>query len=461
MSAGIRRTPISALSHGSSDFLIVAVIIAKQTPRTIKSKSVDMRSVWNFTLRDAPADYINVSFWGSSIFIDNIAQNFHIGDVVDIIKAKATFRKNDNTSFVPDVTSPFMLTMNENFSEMCLHSEDDCAEFHHLLRLPTRPPGDYITLSDVHANGQALKGKHVNLLVAVRSVGALRQVTTKQEGKVLECREVEMMDQSPTCLYIQLWDAEMAFRADNWKPRETVLFIADVRLNWNNFKKCMTATVTARTIITENPDMADADDLREHARNAPIVPSAILDQFAISFPEPSTINNVMSCQTVWNRATNAESAESFTALVYAAIIEMDLDGLLTLTVSKCQHCQQSVDEAIGLCMNSDCLVNSGAERPLSQRVYDLRVTLADHTGSLPGCRLTSPAASQALNCSPDEFDCLSLDAKTMLKWQLLLRRCAARLIVLPATGDQITPLISVLAIEKVSLPEYASRTPMF
>ncbi|KAG8311507.1 hypothetical protein J6590_042375 [Homalodisca vitripennis] len=244
-----------------------------------------MRSVWNFTLRDAPADYINVSFWGSSIFIDNIAQNFHIGDVVDIIKAKATFRKNDNTSFVPDVTSPLVLTMSENISEMCLHSEDDCAEFHQLLRLPTRPPGDYITLSDVHANGQALKGKHVNLLVAVRSVGALRQVTTKQEGKVLECREVEMMDQSPTCLYIQLWDAEMAYRADNWKPRETVLFIADVRLNWNSFKKCMTATVTSRTIITENPDMADAEDLREHARNAPIVSSAILDQFATNFPE--------------------------------------------------------------------------------------------------------------------------------------------------------------------------------
>ncbi|KAG8275284.1 hypothetical protein J6590_089388 [Homalodisca vitripennis] len=296
MSAGIRRTQISALSHGSSDFLIVAVIIAKQTPRTIKSKNVDMRSVWNFTLRDAPADYINVSFWGSSIFIDNIAQNFHIGDVVDIIKAKATFRKNDNTSFVPDVTSPLVLTMSENISEMCLHSEDDCAEFHQLLRLPTRPPGDYITLSDVHANGQALKGKHVNLLVAVRSVGALRQVTTKQEGKVLECREVEMMDQSPTCLYIQLWDAEMAYRADNWKPRETVLFIADVRLNWNSFKKCMTATVTSRTIITENPDMADAEDLREHARNAPIVSSAILDQFATNFPEREILQTYDSVQ---------------------------------------------------------------------------------------------------------------------------------------------------------------------
>lgn len=39
MSAGIRRTAIQGLSHGSKDFLLVAVIIAKQTPRTIKSKN--------------------------------------------------------------------------------------------------------------------------------------------------------------------------------------------------------------------------------------------------------------------------------------------------------------------------------------------------------------------------------------------------------------------------------------
>uniref|UniRef100_A0A1B6LKU8 MEIOB-like N-terminal domain-containing protein n=1 Tax=Graphocephala atropunctata TaxID=36148 RepID=A0A1B6LKU8_9HEMI len=393
--------------------------------------------------------------------MENIAQTFHIGDVVDVIKAKATFRRNDDTSFMPDVTSPLVLTMSENISEMCLHSEHDCAEFHQLLRLPTRPPGDYLTLSDVHANGQALRGKHVNLLVAVHSVGALRQITTKQEGKLLDSREVEVMDQSPTCLYIQMWDAEMGYRADSWKPRETVLFIADVKLNWNDFKKCMTGTVTARTIITENPDIADAEDLREHARTAPTVPSAILDQLAINFPEPSAINSVMSCQSVWSRATNAESAESFTALVFAAVTELDLDGQMSHTLSKCQHCQQTVDDTVGLCMNSECLVSSGVERPLSQRAYDLRVTLADHTGSLPGCRLTSPAAAQALNCSPEDFDCLSLDAKTTLKWKLLLRRCAARLVVLPATRDRNSPLISVLALDKVALPDYAARTPMY
>lgn len=69
-----------------------------------------------------------------------------------------------------NISSPLLLTMNENVSEMCLHSEHDCAEFNRLLRLPTKPPSDYLTLSDIHNNGQALRGKEVNVLVAISSV---------------------------------------------------------------------------------------------------------------------------------------------------------------------------------------------------------------------------------------------------------------------------------------------------
>lgn len=72
----------------------------------------------------------------------------------------------------------------------------------------------------------------------------------------------------------------------------TVLFIADAKLDWNNFKKCITGTVTARTIITENPNIRDANELREYARVAPTIPSVILDQLATNFPERKYINLV-------------------------------------------------------------------------------------------------------------------------------------------------------------------------
>lgn len=62
---------------------------------------------------------------------------------------------------------------------------------------------------------------------------------------------------------------------------------------------------------------------------------------------------------------------------------------------------------------------------------------------------------------PEEFDNLSMEEKTHLKWQFLLKRFASRLVILPTTRNQQSPLISLLAIEKVSLTEYAARLPMY
>lgn len=62
---------------------------------------------------------------------------------------------------------------------------------------------------------------------------------------------------------------------------------------------------------------------------------------------------------------------------------------------------------------------------------------------------------------PEEFDNLSMEGKTHLKWQFLLKRFASRLVILPTTRNQQSPLISLLAIEKVSLTEYAARLPMY
>lgn len=42
----------------------------------------------------------------------------------------------------------------------------------------------------------------------------------------------------------------------------------------------------------------------------------------------------MSCQTVWNKAISGDTSDSFTALVYAHIHHLDLDGVTPVTVIK-------------------------------------------------------------------------------------------------------------------------------
>lgn len=74
------------------------------------------------------------------------------------------------------------------------------------------------------------------------------------------------------------------FRANDWKPRVTVLFMTDVRVEWNSFAKAKTATLTARTIITENPLGKEVETLRNYAESAPLQPLAILDVMSCNIP---------------------------------------------------------------------------------------------------------------------------------------------------------------------------------
>ena len=39
----------------------------------------------------------------------------------------------------------------------------------------------------------------------------------------------------------------------SWVPLETVLFVADVRINFDNFRQSMMATCDSKTVFTPNP----------------------------------------------------------------------------------------------------------------------------------------------------------------------------------------------------------------
>lgn len=67
-----------------------------------------------------------------------------------------------------------------------------------------------------------------------------------------------------------------------------VLFLADVRLEWNTFRKGMSATVTSRSVITENPNIDEAMILRNYARTAPTKPIAILNHLANNIVDGKT-----------------------------------------------------------------------------------------------------------------------------------------------------------------------------
>lgn len=56
-----------------------------------------------------------------------------------------------------------------------------------------------------------------------------------------------------------------------------VLFLADVRLEWNNYTRSFMFRVTKRTVVIVNPETEEAVKLRSHAEVIALPPSTILD----------------------------------------------------------------------------------------------------------------------------------------------------------------------------------------
>jgi hypothetical protein len=90
---GLQRVAIKDLMPDMDNILVVALMIGKQRPRKFADKnkeSSQFRAVWNFTLRDSPRDYINVTYWGGSDEVCAASDKFYTGDVGEQFCARFT-----------------------------------------------------------------------------------------------------------------------------------------------------------------------------------------------------------------------------------------------------------------------------------------------------------------------------------------------------------------------------------
>jgi hypothetical protein len=56
-----------------------------------------------------------------------------------------------------------------------------------------------------------------------------------------------------------------------------------------------------------------------------------------------------------------------------------------------------------VCLNLECPIGCGAELPRYNMVFDLRVKLSDHTGSLENIHLGGVAAEHVIGCTVRKF----------------------------------------------------------
>ncbi|XP_020292255.1 meiosis-specific with OB domain-containing protein [Pseudomyrmex gracilis] len=449
------RQEIKSLQEGTQNTFVIGLITSSANMRTIDSARMRFnkgeRSVWTFTLRDSEEDFVNVTVWGSTEFIKRVSSTFTIGSVVEVISAKIVKRQpNDkNDQFMPATPVPFVLIVNEGSALIQNHDAPTREQYKSLLTRPFKGTASAKSLKAILDNIEDLCDHFVDLLVVVTFVADARNVMTR-DGRALTHRSFEITDGSiDNTVSLNLWEKDWVDRAAFWEPKQTVLFLIDVCVLYDKYKNRNALSITKRTMITECPNIPQAANIRSAAQH--YEPDSISsDQFVV--PNPDTITTVMTVQQITEKlqkkvATEGERMQ-FATIVRASITEMNVDALLKNIISiKCALCKRNVANVQDSCMNLNCPSGNGTRSPLNTMKLNIKINLKDDTGYLIGCRLTGDVAERVLGCTVDEFQTMTAERRSELKWIYLLEKCDVRLHVIGPTSAFPRTLYNILSIQ--------------
>nr|XP_060504036.1 meiosis-specific with OB domain-containing protein isoform X1 [Panthera onca] len=419
-------TALADLYPNMANLKIIGIVIGKTDVKGFPDrKNVGSeRYTFSFTIRDSPAHFVNAASWGSEGYIRSLSDSFRIGECV-IIENPLIQRKESEREekFSPATPGNCKLLLSENHStvKVCSSYEVD-TKLLALIYLPIKESRDYYSLGDIVANGHSLDGKIINVLAAVRSVGEPKCFTTSDRRKGQRC-EVKLYDETESSFTMICWDNESILVAQSWMPRETVIFASDVRISFDKFRNCMTATVISKTIITTNPDTPEANILlnfiRENKETNPL--DGEIDSYLKDSINLNAIVDVYTVEQLKVKALKNEGkADPFYGILYAHISTLNIDGATTTVVRcQCSGCGYVMKEASGPC--TACHRDS-LELKSAFRSFHLLIDVTDHTGTLHACSLTGGVAEETLGCTVNEFLTMTDEQKTALKWQFLLER---------------------------------------
>ncbi|KAL5019061.1 hypothetical protein ScPMuIL_004783 [Solemya velum] len=468
-SGSSRIVKIESLCSGNFNGIVAGIILAKEAPKSVLSRKNpgSERHLLSFVIRDSPTFYIQTTCWGTETYIQELSNSFHVGDIVQIQNALVQEKVKDGyDKFRPFTTSPYMLSVSENHCNVSLHNGPDQDSYRELLHLPTKPNNDFYTLEDILVNGQNLDGDHINILAAVRNIGAAKDITTKTGKQTRRC-ELKLFDETCQSFPLILWDSEIIDMSQSWMPFDTVIFAADVRVNYDNFRNGMVATAISKTIFTVNPNTLEAHSLYQYAQSQALLGmDGDSDSMKKGDPDLASIKDVFSVnEIVCGQTEMKNSWEPMYGIVYGFLTQFDADTEThrTYWVSyQCSKCRQRVSEDKGfLCGNAECaqgvlnMFDTTGQTNNTQPTADFSISLSisDHSGTITQCHMSGNAVEKLVGCKPDDFLKMSPTQKTQIKWKYLLERCKIFFKLTKNSNRTSGTSVRVLHCELASPPE--------
>ena len=442
--------------------MIVALLINKSDPRRFTNK-YDGKELWlsTLTLRDSTQDMINLTICSIKEEAQALRDNFHVGEVVEVIRPRIVKKEAKNSLYCPQVTSWLELKF-QGEKTVLSHYLGNPAPYLKLLRFPTKASSTFLNISDILHNSGSLKGHFVDILAGVRSVGQVKRLPSREtdlEGE-RTTREVKLFDHTGDSLVLKLWESELIRMSSEWIPKENTLFIADARIDFDSYKNSFVVSSSSKTVITVNPDTQEALNLSRYAQTVDFSTKSRMERF-ISSTDLRHVDRVLNIATLQRMLKIRKDKDQFMIVnIYGFITKFDLDSEDVVRL-KCGKCSGGLKLLLNnnypACTNMECSDYQNTAIPPTFE-YAVRVDISDETGSLTSVKVNEAFLVEKFGPA-SQFSSLSDITRTQYKWQLMMKPMKLSVAVMLSTGGERTSSTVIVATQTVSLQEMTSRMP--
>ncbi|GIY04365.1 meiosis-specific with OB domain-containing protein [Caerostris extrusa] len=280
-------------------------------------------------------------------------------------------------------------------------------------------------------NSQTAEGLTVNLLVAVREIGCIQTVKTK-DGREVKKLQITVFDQSHPVFHILIWEEETANFIVKYCSKRSVMLISNIKVSYNNYMKEMIGTSGGTTIFIQDPDIPDARVLYQYAMKISLPDDVIQNESKYS--DSTTVYTIEQIIKLMNKSE--VNLNEIQGTLQVMISSFDIDSTNKISSFRCPGCIQVLEKQGDKCINGACEIGSGMKNLPAEEMYDIPLSLADNTGCIERCLLLGQVAENLLGLNVQDFLRLSAEDKTKLKWNYLFERMTVQFkVTQPSVGN--------------------------
>ena len=238
-----------------------------------------------------------------------------------------------------------------------------------MIHKPCSQDTNFTTLDQISNPQFSYVGRFVKCLVIVKTTPSKRDLVTKAGRPATFC-EFEVIDSSKEVLRFVTWLESLVDLTYSLIPKQTILFLSDVKVKMDTFTETISLEANTRTIITVNPDIKPAHTLYAFAQK---LPDDILQPSIRRITNSN--NSKISLHTITREMTIEEILSECpeSGVLHAVLTTFDCTDLKRSVSKRCTGCQKKVP---GLCAKPECFGKDVVP------FFDFTVSLTDHTGKI-------------------------------------------------------------------------------